>query len=79
MTKYDEIINHLLKIENHIGNIDGHLKELNGKTFKNTTDIEKVEDRTNNIEKKIAKYLGGAVVIVFVIQLGLNYFLKMLV
>ena len=69
-----------------VGGIKEHLKNLNGKVAKNVIDIEnnrlsseKVDDvlkkELEKINLTIAKAIGASMVVVFLINLGINKFL----
>lgn len=82
ITKYDRIIERLSSIDVNVAHIEGHLKEINNKVSRNVEDIkenkEKIDSehlRLDKIDKQVAKWLGGAGVLITVITLAINYFM----
>ena len=76
MTKYDNIIEKINEVNIHLANIDGHLKELNGSTARNTGTIDKHDVRLDNLDKKVAKYVGMVAGLAFIFQFAINYAFK---
>jgi hypothetical protein len=63
----------MMSIKEQLGCIEGHLKELNGKTIRNTQDVEKHEKEINEINKRIYYATGVVGTIVVGIQLGIKF------
>lgn len=65
-----------IKTENRLTKLEENFKSLEGKIDEITTnhlahlseDIKNLDKRFNELEKKIAMYVGGAVVIIWIIE-----------
>ena len=71
MAKSDEILGYLIEIKTHTGATEEHLRTLNGKVLRN---MEAIEVNRKEIEKQKlqwSKMLGAAMVVFFIIQVGL--------
>jgi len=73
-SKYEKIIDYLIKIERKLGNIDGHLVELNGKVNMNVNNIEINRQDIGKIKNKLAYFMGSLAMALVALQLILKYF-----
>lgn len=74
--KQDQILNHIIDIKAKLGGIDEHLKTLNGTVERQQREIETRENASlinskaiGCIRIKMAKWAGGAIVIMSIINM----------
>jgi len=82
MSKTDEILNHIINIKENVGKIEGHLKALNGRVDRNIGDIShnkkeisKVNEIINKVKNKLAYFMGGAAILIVILELIFKYIL----
>ena len=82
MNKTDEILNHIINIKENVGKIEGHLKALNGRVDRNIGDIShnkkeigKLNGIINKVKNKLAYFMGGAAILIVVLELIFKYIL----
>lgn len=75
-SKQEQILNHIIDIKVNVGGIEEHLKTLNGSVERHQKEIDERQDASlnnsfeiNRIKIKMAKWAGGAVVIMGLINI----------
>ena len=71
-TKNDALLAHIINIKENVAGINQHLKDMNGKLVSQENRICSNDSRIDKIDKKLATWMGGIAVVLFIVNIVIS-------